>query len=119
MDSQKARGIETDGNLIRRAKAYIGYGAVGVKCNHQCGRKINCNGCKSIFGTGRAFFPMGSAQTGNDRKNTGSISRCVVYSNNCLEDRAGALFTAVPGIIAQLVLIPLIITALQKARLMD
>ena len=32
---------------------------------------------------------------------------------------SGALFTAVPGIIAQLVLIPLIITALQKARLMD
>ena len=31
----------------------------------------------------------------------------------------GALFTAVPGIIAQLVLIPLIITALQKAKLMD
>lgn len=33
---------------------------------------------------------MGSAQTGNDRKNTGSISRCVVYSNNCLEDRVMA-----------------------------
>ena len=32
---------------------------------------------------------------------------------------SGALFTAVPGIIAQLVLIPLIITALQKARVMD
>ena len=32
---------------------------------------------------------------------------------------SGALFTAVPGIIAQLVLIPLIITALQKAKLMD
>ena len=32
---------------------------------------------------------------------------------------SGALFTAVPGIIAQLVLIPLIVTALQKARLMD
>ena len=31
---------------------------------------------------------------------------------------SGALFTAVPGIIAQLVLIPLIITALQKAKLM-
>ena len=29
---------------------------------------------------------------------------------------SGALFTAVPGIIAQLVLIPLIITALQKAK---
>ena len=32
---------------------------------------------------------------------------------------SGALFAAVPGIIAQLVLIPLIITALQKAKLMD
>ena len=32
---------------------------------------------------------------------------------------SGALLTAVPGIIAQLVLIPLIITALQKAKLMD
>ena len=32
---------------------------------------------------------------------------------------SGTLFTAVPGIIAQLVLIPLIITALQKAKLMD
>ena len=32
---------------------------------------------------------------------------------------SGALFTAVPGIIAQLMLIPLIITALQKAKLMD
>ena len=32
---------------------------------------------------------------------------------------SGALFTAVPGIIAQLILIPLILTALQKAKLMD
>ena len=32
---------------------------------------------------------------------------------------SGALFTAVPGIIAQLVLIPLIITALQKARVVE
>ena len=32
---------------------------------------------------------------------------------------SGALLTAVPGIVAQLVLIPLIITALQKAKLMD
>ena len=32
---------------------------------------------------------------------------------------SGALFTAVPGIIAQLVLIPLIITALQEARVVD
>ena len=32
---------------------------------------------------------------------------------------SGALLTAVPGIIAQLVLIPLIITALQKAKRMD
>ena len=32
---------------------------------------------------------------------------------------SGALFTAVPGIIAQLVLIPLIITALQKAKVID
>ncbi|MDY2682497.1 MAG: ECF transporter S component [Faecalibacterium prausnitzii] len=30
---------------------------------------------------------------------------------------SGALFTAVPGILAQLVLIPLILTALQKAKL--
>lgn len=32
---------------------------------------------------------------------------------------SGALFTAVPGIIAQLVLIPLIITALQKAKVLE
>ena len=32
---------------------------------------------------------------------------------------SGALLTAVPGIIAQLVLIPLILTALQKAKVMD
>ena len=32
---------------------------------------------------------------------------------------SGALFTAVPGIIAQLVLIPLIVTALQKAKVID
>ena len=32
---------------------------------------------------------------------------------------SGALFTAVPGIIAQLVLIPLILTALQKAKFID
>ena len=32
---------------------------------------------------------------------------------------SGALLTAVPGIVAQLILIPLILTALQKARLMD
>jgi len=32
---------------------------------------------------------------------------------------SGALLTAIPGIIAQLILIPLILTALQKARLMD
>ena len=32
---------------------------------------------------------------------------------------SGALFTAVPGIIAQLILIPLILTGLQKAKLMD
>lgn len=32
---------------------------------------------------------------------------------------SGALLTAVPGIIAQLVLIPLILTALQKAKWMD
>ena len=32
---------------------------------------------------------------------------------------SGALFTAVPGIVAQLVLIPLILTALRKAGLMD
>ena len=32
---------------------------------------------------------------------------------------SGALLTAVPGIIAQLVLIPLILVALQKAKLMD
>ncbi len=32
---------------------------------------------------------------------------------------SGALFTAVPGIIAQLILIPLILTALQKAKFMD
>jgi len=32
---------------------------------------------------------------------------------------SGALLTAVPGIIAQLILIPLILTALQKAKFMD
>ena len=32
---------------------------------------------------------------------------------------SGAFFTAVPGIIAQLVLIPLIITALQKAKVLE
>ena len=32
---------------------------------------------------------------------------------------SGALFTAVPGIIAQLILIPLILTALQKAKVID
>lgn len=32
---------------------------------------------------------------------------------------SGALLTAVPGIVAQLILIPLILTALQKAKLMD
>lgn len=32
---------------------------------------------------------------------------------------SGALLTAVPGIIAQLVLIPLVLTALQKAKVMD
>ena len=32
---------------------------------------------------------------------------------------SGALFTAVPGIAAQLVLIPLILVALQKAKVMD
>ena len=32
---------------------------------------------------------------------------------------SGALLTAVPGILAQLVLIPLILTALQKAKFMD
>lgn len=32
---------------------------------------------------------------------------------------SGALFTALPGILAQLVLIPLILTALQKAKRMD
>jgi hypothetical protein len=32
---------------------------------------------------------------------------------------SGALLTAVPGIIAQLVLIPLILTALEKAGFMD
>ena len=32
---------------------------------------------------------------------------------------SGALFTAVPGIVAQLVLIPLLLTALQKAGFAD
>ena len=32
---------------------------------------------------------------------------------------SGALLTAVPGIVAQLVLIPLILVALQKATVMD
>ena len=32
---------------------------------------------------------------------------------------SGALFTAVPGIVAQLVFIPLLLTALQKAGFMD
>ena len=32
---------------------------------------------------------------------------------------SGALLTAVPGIVAQLVLIPLILIALQKAKFMD
>ena len=32
---------------------------------------------------------------------------------------SGALLTAVPGIVAQLVLIPLILVALQKAKVMD
>ena len=32
---------------------------------------------------------------------------------------SGALLTAVPGIVAQLVLIPLILIALQKAKVMD
>ena len=32
---------------------------------------------------------------------------------------SGALLTAVPGILAQLVLIPLILMALQKAKFMD
>ena len=32
---------------------------------------------------------------------------------------SGALLTAVPGILAQLVLIPLILTALEKAGFMD
>ena len=32
---------------------------------------------------------------------------------------SGALLTAVPGIIAQLILIPLILTALQKAKVID
>ena len=32
---------------------------------------------------------------------------------------SGALLTAIPGIVAQLVLIPLIVTALQKAKLID
>ena len=32
---------------------------------------------------------------------------------------SGALLTAIPGIIAQLILIPLIVTALKKAKFMD
>ena len=32
---------------------------------------------------------------------------------------SGALLTAIPGIIAQLILIPLILTALQKANFID
>lgn len=49
MESQKARGIETEGNVLKRAAAYTGHGTFGIECDFKYGRKIYCNGCKGIF----------------------------------------------------------------------